>query len=100
MQWLIDRFVTQPDRTAFIHEGRHVSYGDVIRISEAFSIRLDAMGIRAGDRIAILADYSPEVFCFILAITRAGLCPRKCTSRRIFSARRSPSSMSKKIRRS
>jgi len=71
MQWLFDRFASQPDRTAFVHEGRRVSYGEVIQTLEAFSLRLEALGVQAGDRVAILADYSPEVFCLILAITRA-----------------------------
>jgi acyl-CoA synthetase (AMP-forming)/AMP-acid ligase II len=71
MQWLFDRFASQPGRTAFVHEGRRVSYGQVIQISEAFSAKLAELGVRAGDRVAVLADYSPEVFCFILAITRS-----------------------------
>lgn len=70
MQWLLDRFASQPEKAAFVHEGRSVSYGEVIRTTEDFSISLEASGVRTGDRVAVVGDYSPEVFCFILAITR------------------------------
>ncbi|MBP9230762.1 MAG: AMP-binding protein [Phenylobacterium sp.] len=70
MQWLLDRFATAPETPAFIHEDRVVSYGQVLRMVEAFGARLAAEGVARGERVAVLADYSPEVFCLILALAR------------------------------
>lgn len=70
MQWLLDRFATAPESPAFIHEDRVVTYGQVGETVEAFGVRLGAEGVSPGDRIALLADYSPEVFCLILALAQ------------------------------
>ncbi|WP_340646693.1 class I adenylate-forming enzyme family protein [Phenylobacterium sp.] len=70
MQWLIDRFATAPQAPAFIHEDRVVTYGQVMETVEALGARLGAEGVAPGDRVALLADYSPEVFCLILALAR------------------------------
>ncbi len=72
MQWLLDRFASEPDRPAFIHEGRQVSYGAVVQCVDAFTARLAKEAIGRGDKVAVLADYSPEVFCLILALARNG----------------------------
>jgi acyl-CoA synthetase (AMP-forming)/AMP-acid ligase II len=72
MEWLIERFQTAPDHIAFIHEGREVSYGGVIAsIAEDHHRARDA-GIKAGDTIVVLGDYSPEVFSMIMALVRNG----------------------------
>ena len=70
MQWLLDRFATAPETPAFIHEDRVVTYDQVGKTVEAFGVRLGAEGVSPGDRVALLADYSPEVFCLILALAR------------------------------
>jgi acyl-CoA synthetase (AMP-forming)/AMP-acid ligase II len=72
MQWLMDRFETAADRAAFIHRGRTVTYADVIAQTRAFQSRLRDEGIARGERVAVLGDYSPEVFCLILALAQNG----------------------------
>ncbi|MEU2348194.1 class I adenylate-forming enzyme family protein [Modestobacter sp. NPDC049651] len=70
MEWLIERFRTAPHGTAFVHEGRAVSYGAVLALIDAFEERLSGAGVRAGDTVALTGDYSPEAFCTLLALAR------------------------------
>lgn len=70
MDWLIDRFLTEPSEFAFIHEGREVTYGEVSATIASFRSRLDAAGICKGDAVVVLGDYSPEVFCLMLALAQ------------------------------
>ena len=68
MQWLLDRFAAAPERTAFIHEGRRVGYGEVVEAVAVFRDQIRKAGVKPGARVAVLADYSPEVFAFLLAL--------------------------------
>jgi acyl-CoA synthetase (AMP-forming)/AMP-acid ligase II len=72
MEWLIERFQTLPDRIAFIHEGREVSYGSVNASIDYFYQRMQDAGIQRGETVVVLGDYSPEVFCMIMALCRNG----------------------------
>ncbi|MBC9030945.1 AMP-binding protein [Sphingomonas sp. JC676] len=72
MQWLLDRFAAEPARAAFIHRDREVSYGAVIDRIAGYGTRLAEHGIEPGDRVAVLGDYSPEMFCMILALALNG----------------------------
>lgn len=72
MDWLIERFGTAPSLPAFIHEGRSVSYGGVLASIAAFRSRIDAVGIQKGDAVVVVGDYSPEVFCLMLAMAQNG----------------------------
>ena len=72
MDWLIERFRSAPDHPAFIHEGREVNYGEVVATVAAFRARIEAAGIRQGENVVVLGDYSPEVFCLLLALAENG----------------------------
>ncbi len=72
MDWLIERFASEPERVAFVHEGREVSYGSVVATVGAFRERLAAAGVQRGETAVVLGDYSPEVFCMILAVALNG----------------------------
>ena len=72
MEWLIERFQTSPRRIAFIHEGREVSYGCVFASIDEFYKRVQAAGIHRSETVVVLGDYSPEVFCMIMALCRNG----------------------------
>ncbi|MCZ2836542.1 class I adenylate-forming enzyme family protein [Modestobacter sp. VKM Ac-2985] len=74
MEWLIERFRTAPDRTAFVHEGRSVSYGEVVATVAELGARLEEREVGPGDTVAVVGDYSPEVFCMLLALVQ-----RRCT---------------------
>jgi acyl-coenzyme A synthetase/AMP-(fatty) acid ligase len=73
LDWLLDRFRSAPDeRAAFIHEDRRVSYGALAEHVALFEDRLRTQGVRAGERVVILGDYTPEAFCLVLALARNG----------------------------
>jgi len=68
MNWLIERFSTASGDLAFVHEGRSVTYCEVVENVKFFKNLLDANKIRPGENVAIIGDFSPEVFCLILAL--------------------------------
>lgn len=68
MEWLIERFQTRPDRIAFIHDDRQISYGGVVASINEFYQRVQDIGIKAGETVVLLGDYSPEVFCMFMAL--------------------------------
>lgn len=68
MDWLIERFRSAPDRVAFVHEGRSVTYGEVVASVADVGARLERAGVAPGETVAVVGDYSPEVFCTILAL--------------------------------
>jgi acyl-CoA synthetase (AMP-forming)/AMP-acid ligase II len=72
MKWLIERFQRSPGRTAFIHEGREVSFGAVVKSIESFSYRVSKEGIQRGETVVVMGDYSPEVFCLMMALADHG----------------------------
>jgi len=72
MEWLIERFQTGLESIAFIHEGREVSYGSVVNTIGDFYERAQNAGITRGETTVVIGDYSPEVFCMIMALCRIG----------------------------
>lgn len=72
MEWLIERFRIWPKRIAFIHDGREVSYGCVVASIANFLERVHEAGIQRGETVVLRGDYSPEVFCMIMALCRNG----------------------------
>lgn len=72
MEWLLDRFQTVSECVAFVHEDRSVSYGGVVEKTNAFGEMLRTRGILPGDRVVVLGDYSPEVFCLMMALACNG----------------------------
>jgi acyl-CoA synthetase (AMP-forming)/AMP-acid ligase II len=72
MEWLIERFCSAPERIAFVHVDREFSYGAVFLSIDVFYKRVMEAGIERGDTVVVLGDYSPEVFCMIMALCRNG----------------------------
>jgi len=72
MEWLIERFQASPERIAFIHEGREVNYAVVVSTIDDFLTRVQHAGIQHGQTVVVLGDYSPEVFCMVMALCRNG----------------------------
>jgi amino acid adenylation domain-containing protein len=64
-----------PDRTALVHGGTHLSYGELRRRAAALAGRLRALGVgRRGAEtpVGIALDRSPELVVAILAVLEAG----------------------------
>jgi acyl-CoA synthetase (AMP-forming)/AMP-acid ligase II len=72
MQWILERFEEKPNNTAFIHEGRKFLYSEAVDTTKAFLANITEQGIKKGDIVALMADYSPEVFCYIIALAING----------------------------
>ncbi|OGB34789.1 MAG: AMP-dependent synthetase [Burkholderiales bacterium RIFCSPLOWO2_12_FULL_61_40] len=72
MEWLIERFQSAPGKLAFIHEGREVRYGAVVATITSFGERIAQAAIQPGETVVVVGDYSPEVFCLMLALARHG----------------------------
>ncbi len=70
MDWFFERLREGGDRTAFIHEDTEVSYSDVLARILACEKRLEAAHVAPGDRVAAVGDYSPAVFCLLMALAR------------------------------
>jgi acyl-CoA synthetase (AMP-forming)/AMP-acid ligase II len=72
MQWLLDRFASAPKRSAFIHRDRRIDYGEVVAAINRFRETLTRTGVKRGELVAVLGDYSPEVVCLLLALAGNG----------------------------
>jgi malonyl-CoA/methylmalonyl-CoA synthetase len=71
---LSSRFDARPDTVAIETPGaKRLTYADVERESGRFANRLLTLGARAGDRVAVQVDKSPEALCLYLGCVRAGL---------------------------
>jgi acyl-coenzyme A synthetase/AMP-(fatty) acid ligase len=70
MQFLFERFADARGGAAFVHRDRSVSYHDVMGAIAQSERWLDAAGVRVGSIVVVVADYSPEVFCFLMALAR------------------------------
>ena len=68
MEWLFKRFASAPGKKAFIHMDREVTYGDVLSNISNYQGKLIEAGVKSGDCVLIVGDYSPEMFCMILAV--------------------------------
>jgi acyl-CoA synthetase (AMP-forming)/AMP-acid ligase II len=68
MDWLIDRFRGAPDHVAFIHEGRKISYGQMAGLISSYVTKFSDYGLKEGETVVLVGDYSPEVFCAIFAL--------------------------------
>lgn len=70
MDWLIDRFATAREKNAFIHHGKPFTYGQMVDRIAALERQLAQEGVSHEDTVVVLADYSPEVVCMLLALAR------------------------------
>jgi acyl-CoA synthetase (AMP-forming)/AMP-acid ligase II len=70
LEFLFERFASAPEAVAFIDRGRSFSYAQVITTTQVFEDRLRREGVAGGDIVVVLGDYSPELFCLLLALAR------------------------------
>ncbi|MCV7242919.1 long-chain fatty acid--CoA ligase [Mycobacterium mantenii] len=70
MDWLIERFASARNKTAFIHHGTPFSYGQMVDRISVLESQLQKAGVGYHDTVVVLADYAPEVVCMLLALAR------------------------------
>ncbi|MGW0994692.1 amino acid adenylation domain-containing protein [Streptomyces sp. NPDC002523] len=70
---LIDRQAREcGSRVAIAHGATEVTYAELRRHTDALAARLSALGVGAGDLVAVVADRGPQFVETILAIWRTG----------------------------
>ncbi|GAA1678641.1 hypothetical protein GCM10009830_27220 [Glycomyces endophyticus] len=73
---LVELFKAQvaagPDRPAVVRDGESLSYRDLDERSDALARTLMRRGVRAGDRVALLADKVPHMVVATVAILKCG----------------------------
>ena len=72
MDFLLDRFAEVPDRIAFIDDDREFTYGELTAAVARSRELIERRGIRRGDVVVTVGDYSPEMFAFMLALVHNG----------------------------
>jgi acyl-coenzyme A synthetase/AMP-(fatty) acid ligase len=68
MKWLLSIFETAINHSAFIQDDRVVTYGEVLKNISSYLTDIQSSGVKEGELVVVLGDYSPEVFCYILAL--------------------------------
>ncbi len=72
MQWITEHLAGFGGREAFVHEGRSVSYEELLAQVRAWQQRLDEQGTDPKASVAVIGDYSPEVAALLLALCLRG----------------------------
>ena len=72
MQFLFDRFASASNEIAFIDDGRKFLYGDILKQVQVYDRFIEKSGIKPGEIVMAVADYSPEMYCFILSLMKNG----------------------------
>src|SRR5205085_85948 len=69
---LLDAASAYPDRPAIAFLGNHVTYGRLLQEVERFSAALAGLGVRKGDRVALLLPNCPQYVVAWYACQRLG----------------------------
>ena len=74
IDWLAKRASYHPEKTALVEAatGRRFSYGELDAQSERAAAYLESVGLRAGDRLAVLSGNSAEVLFAFFGVGRLG----------------------------
>lgn len=73
LELLLERFRGAPADIAFVDEGTPYTYGWILARTPEYAAFFARTGIASGDVVAVVADYSPDAFCFILAAIERGV---------------------------
>lgn len=71
--FLLDRFASVPHEFAFIDNDEAFTYSWILRQVPDYEAMLSDAGVQRGDVLVVLADYSPHVFCLMLAAISRGI---------------------------
>jgi len=67
----------QPDLPALLFKGLRIPYGELERITDGFAVGLGELGVKKGDRVALLLPNCPQFIIAELGVWKAGatVCP-------------------------
>lgn len=68
---------SQPDKAAYLWYGHALTYAELNRASDAFAVRLAAIGVKKGDPVALFLNNCPQYVMAHYAIQKLGaiVCP-------------------------
>lgn len=69
IDFLISRFESAPQHTALVHKDIPFTFGDLKQLVEIQIERLTNAGVKSGDAVVLLGDYSPQAVSLFLALT-------------------------------
>jgi len=69
---IADTVRQRPDHTALIFKGQRMCYRELERLSDAFAAALSGMGVRKGERVAIVVPNSPQAILGQVGAWKAG----------------------------
>lgn len=72
LDYVTEGMQQRPDHPALLFKGRSVSYGQLEGWSDAFAAALASLGVRKGDRVALLLPNSPQFVIAELGAWKAG----------------------------
>ncbi len=62
----------RPDHPALLFQGNRISYSDLERLSDAFALALLELGLKPGERVALLLPNTPQMILSVLGTWKAG----------------------------
>jgi long-chain acyl-CoA synthetase len=72
LDYIADSAREHPDSPALLFKGLRVTYGELERLSDAFAVALDGLGVKKGDRVALLLPNSPQFIIAEVGAWKAG----------------------------
>ena len=72
LDYIADSAREHPDHPAILFKGLRVTYGQLERLSDAFAVALAGLGVKKGDRVALLLPNSPQFIIAELGAWKAG----------------------------
>lgn len=66
--WQLARFKDGADRVGLVWHDRPYTYGQLLQYAEEWADELDARGVRPGDAVGVVGDYSPRAITCLLAL--------------------------------
>ena len=77
LDYIADTAREHPDHSALLFKGLRVPYGELERVTDAFAAALAELGVKKGDRVALLLPNCPQFIIAELGVWKAGatVCP-------------------------
>jgi long-chain acyl-CoA synthetase len=72
LDYVADSARERPDLPAILFKGLRVTYGELEKLSDAFAVALAGLGVKKGDRVALLLPNSPQFIIAELGAWKAG----------------------------
>jgi long-chain acyl-CoA synthetase len=72
LDYISETAAARPHHPALLFKGARLSYGDLDRLSDAWASALADLGVRKGDRVALVAPNCPQFVIAELGVWKAG----------------------------